>query len=70
MRTLAGVALKHMQSAYDGLQKSLQQVCSFMQRFTPGIGDAFGLVKEALWETFLPALFQGLEEGTLGRGVT
>ena len=36
----------------------------------PGIGDAFVLVEDALQETFLPALFQGLVEGTPGREVT
>ena len=30
---------------------------------TPGVGAAFGLVEEALWEVFLPALFRGLTEG-------
>ena len=40
-----------------------------MQWVTPGIGDAFGPVKQALRETFLPALFQVLGEGTPGRGV-
>ena len=32
---LAGVALKHPQSAYAGLQKSLQQDWAFLQRVTP-----------------------------------
>ena len=41
-----------------------------MQRFTPGIGYAFGPVEQALQETFIPALFQGLGEGTPWRGVT
>ena len=41
-----------------------------MQRFTPDIGDAFGPVEQALREAFIPALFQGLGEGTTGRGVT
>ena len=31
-----------------------------MQRVTTGIGDAFGPLEEALQETFLPDLFQGL----------
>ena len=61
--TLAGVALKHPQSAYAGLQKSLQQEWDFMHRLTPGVGAAFAPVEEALWEVFLPALFQGLMEG-------
>ena len=60
---LAGVALKHPQSAYAGLQKSLQQEWAFVQRVTPGVGAAFGLVKEALREVFVPALFRGLTEG-------
>ena len=60
---LAGVALKHPQSAYAGMQKSLQQECDFVQRVTPGVGAAFGLVEEALWEVFVPVLFRGLTEG-------
>ena len=54
---LAGVALKHPQSAYEVLQKSLQQEWDFVQRVTPGVGAAFGLVEEALQEVFVPALF-------------
>ena len=45
---LAGVALKLPQSAYAGLQKSLQQEWDFVQRVTPGVGAAFGPVEEAL----------------------
>ena len=41
-----------------------------MKCFTPSIRDALGPVKEALQETFLTALFQGLGEGEPGRGVT
>ena len=41
-----------------------------MQRVTPGIRDALGTVEQALRDSFVPALFQGLGEGTLGRGVT
>ena len=69
-RTLAGVSRKHPQSAYSGLQKSLQQEWAFIQRVNPGIGDAFVPAEQALWETFLPAIFQGLGEGAPGRGVT
>ena len=66
MNTLAGVARNHPQSAYAGLQKSLQQEWSFVQRVIPGIRDAFGPVEEALQENFLLALFQGLREGAPG----
>ena len=34
-----------------------------MQRVTPGVGEAFGPVEEALREIFVPALFEGLREG-------
>ena len=68
--TLAGVSRKHPQSAYSGLQKSLHQELAFVQWVTPGIGDAFGLVEKALWETFLPDLFGGLGEGASEIGVT
>ena len=45
VRTLSRVSQKHPYSAYDRLQKSLQQEWEFVQRVTPGIGDAFGLVE-------------------------
>ena len=48
VRTLSGVAHKHPQSVYAGLQKSLQQEWAFMQRVTPGIGKAFGPVEEEI----------------------
>ena len=35
-----------------------------------GIGNAFGLVEKAMWETFLLALFETLGEGAPVRGVT
>ena len=41
-----------------------------MQLFIPGIEDAFVLVEQALQETFIPAVLQGLGEITPGRGVT
>ena len=60
VRTLAMVACKHPQSAYAGLQKSLQQEWAFVQRVTPGIGDNFGTVEEEIATAFLPALFKGV----------
>ena len=59
------VSLKHPQPAYSGLQKSLQQEWAFVQRVTPRVGDSFGPVEEALKETFVPALFEGLGGGVL-----
>ena len=46
------------------------QEWAFVQRVTPGIGDAFGPVEKALRETFVPALFEGLGDGVPERGVT
>ena len=52
------------------MQKSLYQEWAFVQRVTPGIGDAFGPAEKALRETFMPALFEGLGERASERGVT
>ena len=60
MKILAGVAHNHPKSAYAGLQKSLHQEWYFVQRVTPGVGDAFGQVEEALRKIFVPALYEGL----------
>ena len=64
------MACKHLQSAYVVLNKELQQEWAFVQRVTPDIEDAFGPVGKALRDTFVPALFQWVGEGTLDRGVT
>ena len=45
---LARVAQKHLQSAYAGLQKSLQQEWEFVQRVTPRVSYSFGPVETAL----------------------
>ena len=37
---------------------------------TPGVRDTFGPLEDALKETFVRELFQGLREGVPGRGVT
>ena len=70
VRTLAGVARKHPQSAYAGLQKSIQQEWAFVQRVTPGIGDAFGPVEEEIPTAFLPEIFEGVGYGAPGRAIT
>ena len=41
-----------------------------MQRVTPGVGDAFGPVEEALKEIFVPALYEGLRKGVPKQGIT
>ena len=41
MATLYGVAHRHLQTAYVGLHKSLQQEWDFVQRVTLGIGMDF-----------------------------
>ena len=56
VKILAGVAHKHPQSAYAGLQNSLQQEWAFVQRVTPGVGHAFGPVEVELKEIFVPEL--------------
>ena len=70
VKTLAEVARKHPQSAYAGLQKSLQQEWAFVQRVNPGIGNAFRPVVEEIAKAFLPALFEGVGDGAPGRDIT
>ena len=70
VKTLLGVAYNHLLSSYAVLQKLLQQEWALVQRVTPNIRDVFGLVEQALWDAFMPALFQGMGDGTPGRGVT
>ena len=70
VRTLARVARKHPQSAYAGLQKSLQQEWEFVQRVTLGIGNAFGPVEEEIKKAFIPELFHGVGYGAPGKAIT
>ena len=59
MSTLEGVAHRHLQTAYAGLQKSLHKEWSFVQCVTIDMGMAFQVVEDALWDIFVLALFQG-----------
>ena len=56
---MAGVARRHPQTAYVGLQKYLQQEWDFVQSVTPGIWMVFQAVEDELRDTFLLDLFQG-----------
>ena len=66
--TLAGVALKHLQSAYAGLQKSLQQEWDFLQRLTPGVGAAFAPRRGGPPGGFSPGSLPGTDGGTPDEG--
>ena len=70
VENLPGFSRKHSQSAYAGLQKSLQKEWEFVQRVTPGIGNAFGPVEKAPRETFVEVLFKVLGDCVPERGVT
>ena len=70
VRTLAGVACKHPQSAYARLQKSFQQEWAFVQQVTPGIGEEFGPVEEEIAKAFLPEFFEGVRDDAPGREIT
>jgi hypothetical protein len=54
---LAFVALSHPQSAYAGLQKSLQMEWQFVQQVVEGIGDDFSEIEKSIDDLFLLALF-------------
>ena len=65
-----GVAGRHPQTAYEGLQKSLHQEWNFMQHVTPGIGTVFQIVEDQMHEVFLPAILKGATSHIPGRAVT
>ena len=54
---LSSIAKRFPQTAYAGLQQSLQQQWQFVQRVTKGTGTVFANVEQALASSFLPALF-------------
>eukprot|EP00978_Attheya_sp_CCMP212_P047373 scaffold421334_cov62-Attheya_sp.AAC.4 len=58
IKAIAKVAPQFLQTAYAGIQKSLQQEWQFVQRVIDGIGGKFSEVEAALMEVFLPALFK------------
>ena len=64
---MAGVACKHPQTAYVGLQKSLHQEWYFLECITPDIVKAFQPVEDVLQEEFLPDLFKGHTPQISGR---
>ena len=59
-----GVAHKHTQYDYVGLQKSIQQEWAFVHQVTPDIRETFGQIETVLWYTFIPSLFQGVGGGS------
>jgi hypothetical protein len=53
---LAFAALSHPQTAFAGLQKSLQHKWQYIQRVIDDIGDCFFNIEAAIADVFLPAL--------------
>ena len=58
---LEKIARRHPQSAYAGLEMSLQSEWQYLQRTVPGVGTLMGPIEEALREKFFPSLFGGEE---------
>jgi hypothetical protein len=54
---LAAVAATEPQTAYAGLQKSLQQEWQYLQRVTKDVSEHFAPIEAAISDKFLPALF-------------
>jgi hypothetical protein len=68
---LAFAALSHPQTAFAGLQKSLQHEWQFIQRVIDDIGDSFFNVKAAIADIFLPALYrETLKDCTYRRNIS
>ena len=56
------VACRHLQTAYAGLQKSIQQEWDFVHRVKLHTREAFRPVEEALEKSFLMALLRELRK--------
>ena len=67
---IAGVAGKHPQTAYAGLNKSLQQEWYFVQRVTLNIGTEFQPIEDALRNNLRLYLFKGDTYHIIRRAVT
>jgi hypothetical protein len=68
---LAFAALSHPQTAFAGLQKSLQHEWQFIQRVIDDIGDCFFDVETAIADIFLPALYgETLKDCTYRRNLS
>ena len=67
---MAGVAFKHLQTAYMGLHNSLQHEWAFLKYVTLDIGTAFQPLEDTLHDAFLPALFKGATSQIPRRAVT
>jgi hypothetical protein len=68
---LAFAALSHPQTAFAGLQKSLQHEWQFIQRVIDDIGDCFFDVEAAITDIILPALYgETLKDCTYRRNLS
>ena len=60
LRYWQGLAQQYPQTAYAGLQKSLQREWYLIQSVPPHLGEAFRSVEDYLENYFLLALIQGV----------
>ena len=58
---LAKIDRRHPQSAYAGLEITLQSEWQYLQRTVPGVGTLIGPIEESLREKFFLSLFGGEE---------
>ena len=59
--TLAKIAKRYPQLAYDGLGMSLQLKWQYLQRTVPGVASLMVPIEDALRQAFFPVLFGGEE---------
>ena len=57
--TIAKISKRYPQSAYAGLEMSIQLESQYLQRTVPGVISLMGPIEDSLREAFLPALFGG-----------
>jgi hypothetical protein len=58
IRHIAAIASTYPQSAYAGMQKSLQAEWTFVQRVVEGIGPICACIRDSMQTTFLSSLLR------------
>jgi hypothetical protein len=59
IKQLSMIAETYPQSAYTGMERSVQAEWTFVQQVVRDVGDKFGTVRKVMHRSFLPSLLKG-----------